>query len=172
VEPVPPCRADEPTKEPPQASKIPKVVRFQGDVVEEALRIPAKSPFKRLILETPLWSYLYSKMNSNAKSPPEGLKASKAENWKSGARPPIPYVPPNNLIEKREGEKIKVKMPDGTNFYMAAFTSGTNKDYLCPHHCGPSDNQEEGIGRRNQGSLAGAPCRQEGNCAFSASSAR
>ena len=69
-------------------------------------------------------------MNSNAKSPPEGLKASKAENWKSGARPPIPYVPPNNLIEKREGEKIKVKMPDGTNFYMAAFTSGTNKDYL------------------------------------------
>jgi hypothetical protein len=63
----------------------------------------------------------------------EGLKASKAEKGKSGARPPIPYVSLNDLIEKREGEQIKVKMPDGTNFSMAAFTSGTNKDYLCPH---------------------------------------
>jgi hypothetical protein len=45
-------------------------------------------------------------------------------------RPPIQYVPLTNLIKKQKGEQIKIKMPDGTNFYMAAFTSGTNKDYL------------------------------------------
>jgi hypothetical protein len=69
-------------------------------------------------------------MSSNAKSSPEGLKASKAEKRKSDAGPPIPYAPPNNLIEKSEGGQIKVKMPDGTNFSMAAFTSSTNEDYL------------------------------------------
>jgi hypothetical protein len=31
---------------------------------------------------------------------------------------------------KQEGEQIKVKMPDGTNFSMATFTCGRNKDYL------------------------------------------
>jgi hypothetical protein len=64
------------------------------------------------------------------KSPVEGLKASEAKKGKPGARPPIPYIPPTNLIEKREGEQIKVMMPDGTNFAMAAFVSGTSKDYL------------------------------------------
>jgi hypothetical protein len=59
---------------------------------------------------------------------PQG--GSECKKGKSGARPPIPYVPPTNLIEKQEGEQIKVKMPDGTNFSMAAFTCGTNKDYL------------------------------------------
>jgi hypothetical protein len=69
-------------------------------------------------------------MSSNTKSPLEGLKASKAEKGKLGTRPPIPYVPLNNLIKKREGEQINVKMPDGTIFSMATFTSGTNEDYL------------------------------------------
>ncbi len=31
---------------------------------------------------------------------------------------------------KRETEQIKVNMPDGTNFGMATFAYGTNKDYL------------------------------------------
>jgi hypothetical protein len=123
VESVPPRCTDESTKEPPKKVKIPKLIRFQGDLVEEVLRVPAKSFFKRLILETPLWSY---SMSSSLKSPPEGLKASKCEKGKLGARPPIPYAPPTNLIKKQEGEQIKVKMPDGTNFSMAAFTSGTN----------------------------------------------
>jgi hypothetical protein len=35
-----------------------------------------------------------------------------------------------DLIEKRETEQVKVKMPDGTNFGMAAFAYGTNKDSL------------------------------------------
>jgi hypothetical protein len=67
---------------------------------------------------------------SNAKSPVEGLKASEAKKGRLGARPPIPYVPLTDLIEKREGEQIKVKMQDGTNFSMAAFVSGTSEDYL------------------------------------------
>ncbi len=102
-------------------------MRFQGDLIEEVLRVPAKSSFKCLILETPLWKY---SMSSSLKSPPEGLKASECKKGKSGARPPIPYVPPTDLIKKRKGKQIKVKMPDGTNFGMAAFTSSTNEDYL------------------------------------------
>jgi hypothetical protein len=104
-------------------------VQFHREDIEEVLCIPAKSLFKHLILETPLWSYSYS-MSSRAKSPLEGLKASECENGKLGARPPIPYLPPADLIKKREGEQIKVKMPDGTNFSMAALTCGTNEDYL------------------------------------------
>ncbi len=127
VEPVPPRHTDEPTKEPPKKGKIPKLVRFQEDLVEEALRIPAKLSFKHLILETLLWSYSRS---SSLKSPPDGLKASECKKGKLGAQPPIPYVPPTDLIKKQEGEQIKVKMPDGTNFSMAAFMSGTNEDYL------------------------------------------
>jgi hypothetical protein len=107
--------------------KIPRLVRFQGDLVEEVLCVPAKSSFKCLILKTPLW--LYS-MSSSLKSPPEGLKALECKKGKSGARPPILYVSPTDLIKKHEGKQIKVKMPNGTNFCMVAFTSGTNKDYL------------------------------------------
>jgi hypothetical protein len=35
-----------------------------------------------------------------------------------------------DLIEKQETKQVKVKMPDGTNFGMATFACGTNKDYL------------------------------------------
>jgi hypothetical protein len=69
-------------------------------------------------------------MSSSLKSPPEGLKALECKKGKSVARPPIPYVPPPDLIENQEAEQIKVKMLDGTNFGMAAFTYGTNEDYL------------------------------------------
>jgi hypothetical protein len=154
---------DEPTKEPPKKFKIPKLVRFQGDLVEEVLRIPAKSSFKRLILETLLWSY---SMSSNLKSPLEGLKASECEKGKLGLQPPIPYVLPTNLIKKREGEQIKVKMPDGTNSSMAAFTSSTNKDYLVHIIAVLCIIKKIGNGGRDQGSLAGNHCRQEGNGAL------
>ncbi len=69
-------------------------------------------------------------MSSSLKSPPEGLKALECKKEKSGPRPPIPYVPPTKLIKKQEGKVIKVKMLNGTNFGMAAFTSGTNKDHI------------------------------------------
>jgi hypothetical protein len=69
-------------------------------------------------------------MSSNLKSPPEGFKPLECKKGKSVARPPILYVPPLDLIKKRETKQIKVRMPDGTNFAMAAFAYGTNKDYL------------------------------------------
>ena len=68
-------------------------------------------------------------MSSNLKSSPEGPKPLECEKGKSVAQPPIPYVPPLDLIEKWETEQIKVKMPDRTNFGMAAFAYGTNEDY-------------------------------------------
>ena len=69
-------------------------------------------------------------MSFNFKSPPEGLKNLECKKGKSVAQPPIPYVPPTNLSKKQDAEQIKVKMPDGTNFGMAAFMYGTNEDYL------------------------------------------
>jgi hypothetical protein len=35
-----------------------------------------------------------------------------------------------DLIKKQETKQIKVKILNGTNFGMAAFAYGTNKDYL------------------------------------------
>ncbi len=69
-------------------------------------------------------------MSSNLKSPPEGLKNSKCEKGTLIARPPIPYVSPADLYEKREPEQIKVKLPNGKNFQMAALGNGNNKAYL------------------------------------------
>jgi hypothetical protein len=69
-------------------------------------------------------------MSSNLKSPPEGLKYSECKKGKLVARPPMPYVPPVDLHKKREPEQIKVKLPDRTNFQMAAFGNGNNKEYL------------------------------------------
>ncbi len=69
-------------------------------------------------------------MSSNLKSPPKGLKPSECKKGKSVARPPIPYVLPLDLIKKWETKQIRVKMPNRTNFGMAAFAYGTNEDYL------------------------------------------
>ncbi len=69
-------------------------------------------------------------MSSNLKSPPEGMKNSECKKEKLVAQPPIPYVPPIDLLKKQEPEQIKVKLPDGTNFQMAAFGNGNNEEYL------------------------------------------
>jgi hypothetical protein len=69
-------------------------------------------------------------MSSNLKFPPEGLKPSECKKGKSVARSPILFVPPLDLIKKQEIEQIKVKMPNGTNFGMAAFAYGTKEDYI------------------------------------------
>jgi hypothetical protein len=69
-------------------------------------------------------------MSSNLKSPPEGLKNTKCKKGTPPVRPPIPYVPPTDLHEKRETEQIKVELPDGTKFQMPTYGSGNNKEYL------------------------------------------
>jgi hypothetical protein len=69
-------------------------------------------------------------MSSNLKSPLEGLKNAECKKGKLIARPPIPHVPPLDLHKMQGTEKIKVKMPDGTNFQMATFGYRNNKEYL------------------------------------------
>ncbi len=66
----------------------------------------------------------------NLKSPPEGLKNIEYEKGMPPIRPPIPYVPPTDLLEKREMEQIKVELPDGTKFQLPTYGSGNNKENL------------------------------------------
>jgi hypothetical protein len=69
-------------------------------------------------------------MSANLKSPPKGLKDLECKKGTLTVRPPNPYVPPINLHEKRDTEKIKVKFPDETSFQMSAFGQGNNEEYL------------------------------------------
>ena len=59
----------------------------------------------------------------------EGLNDSECKvgnivNW-----PLIQYDQPVDLNEKQEKTKIKIKLPDGTNYQMVSFQAGNNGDY-------------------------------------------
>jgi hypothetical protein len=69
-------------------------------------------------------------MSSNLKSLPEGLKNAKCEKGTPPVSPPIPYVPPTDLLKKWETKQIKVELPDGTKFQMPTLGSGNNEEYL------------------------------------------
>jgi hypothetical protein len=69
-------------------------------------------------------------MSSSLKSPPEGLKNAECKKGMLPVRPPIPYVPPTDLHEKRETEQIKVELPNGMKFQMPTYNSGNNEEYL------------------------------------------
>ncbi len=69
-------------------------------------------------------------MSGNTKSPAEGLKDSECERGAITTRPPIPYVAPVDLYKKPKKTKIKMRLPDGKNYQMVPFHSGTNKDYV------------------------------------------
>jgi hypothetical protein len=69
-------------------------------------------------------------MSTNLKSPPEGLKNGECKKDTPPVRPPIPYNSPTDLLKKRETEKIKVELPNGTRFQMPTYGSGNNKEYL------------------------------------------
>ncbi len=127
AEPVPLCRLGKSNKEPPTKIKILRPAEHQAGPLQRILRVPPKSSFKCLILKTLLWQYA---MSYNFKSLPEGLTKSKCKKRKLVAQPPILYVPSLDLHERQETKQIKVKMPDGTNFQMAAFGYGNNKEYL------------------------------------------
>ncbi len=114
-------------KKPPYQVKISLSAKFQADPLCRILRVPPKSPFKRLLLETPLWQCA---MSSSLKPSPEGLKNTECKKDTPPVRPPIPYVPPTDLHEKQETEQIKVELPDGTKFQMLTYSSGNNKEYL------------------------------------------
>ncbi len=106
-----------------QVKKL-RLVMFQADPLCGILQTPPKSSFKHLILETLLWQCI---MSSSLESPPEGAECKKGT---PPVRPPIPYVPPTNLHEKRETEQIKVELPEGTKFQMPTYGSGNNEECL------------------------------------------
>ena len=69
-------------------------------------------------------------MSGNAKKPAEGLKDSECEWGAIANQPPIPYMAPVDPYEKQEKTKIKVRLPDGTNYQMVPFRTGSNEDYV------------------------------------------
>ena len=69
-------------------------------------------------------------MSGKAKSPAEGLKDSECKQGAITTRPLIPYVAPVDPYEKEEKTEIKTKLPEGTNYQMAPFRAGSNKDYV------------------------------------------
>lgn len=69
-------------------------------------------------------------MSASSKTP-EGLKDSECEKGHLGTRPPIPYVPPTDLLPTRDNtETLKVKLSDGTVFTMSIFARGSPEDFL------------------------------------------
>jgi hypothetical protein len=92
------------------------------------LQVPPWSPFKRLLIGTEL--YLSSRMSTTSKMP-EGLRDSECEKGHLGNRPPVPYVPPTDLLLTKDNmEMLKVKLADGTVFSMSIFARGSPEDYL------------------------------------------
>ncbi len=73
------------------------------------LQSPAKSAFKRLILETPLYQHLLLTMSSI----PE-LTDQECEKGQLTQRPPIPYATPKvETILKASRETVKMKTSEG-----------------------------------------------------------
>jgi hypothetical protein len=72
--------------------------------------------------------YKFAKMSTTNKVP-EGLKDSKCEKGNLGVCPPIPYVPPTDLLQTKENsETVKVKLPDGTVISMMIFAKGNPEE--------------------------------------------
>ncbi len=92
------------------------------------LQVLPRSRFKRLVLGMTHWQHAY--MTTTLKSP-KGLKDSKCKKLQLSSQPPLPYVPPTNLVTNKESsENLKIKLPDGTIFNMTIFSQGKTKEYL------------------------------------------
>ena len=108
--------------------KISLTAKISGNALDRIKRLPPKSMFKQLFLETRL--LLVPIISGNAKSPVEGLKDLECEQGTIANWPPISYLAPVDPYEKQEKTKIKVKLPDGTNYQMVPFQAGTNEDCI------------------------------------------
>ncbi len=94
------------------------------------LRVPPKSPFKKLLLGTRLWQYTYVKMSTNLKSP-DVLKDAECEKGQLSQRPPILYIPVVDVVTpKEEPQVLKVKLPNASHISVPIFSCGNNKEYL------------------------------------------
>jgi hypothetical protein len=109
--------------------KISLTAKILGDMLDWIKRKPPRSTFKQLFLETKM--LLIPILSSgSAKSPAEGLKDSECKRGVITTQPPIPYVAAVDPYKKAEKTKIKTRLPDGTNYQMVPFCSGTNKEYV------------------------------------------
>ena len=62
---------------------------------------------------------------------PDGLEDIKCKKGKLSSRPPIPYVPPTDLVTtKEEPQSLKIKLPDGSVFNVSIYSHGNTKEYL------------------------------------------
>jgi hypothetical protein len=62
---------------------------------------------------------------------PEGLKDSECEKGNLSHCPPIPYVPPMDLLPATNKiETIKIKVADGSTVIMTIFSVGSPEEYL------------------------------------------
>jgi hypothetical protein len=97
-------------------------------IAKRLLRVPPRLPYKRLLIGTKL--YLHSRMSASSKTP-EGLKDSECKKGHLGNRPPVPCVPPTDLLQTKDSSKtLKVKLADGTVFSMSIFAKGSLEDCL------------------------------------------
>ncbi len=64
----------------------------------------------------------------------KSLKGLKDSEWKKrqlSSWPPIPYVPPTDLVTTKEvQESLKITLPNGTIFNKSIFSQGKTKEYL------------------------------------------
>ncbi len=94
------------------------------------LRVPSKSPFKKLLLGTGLWWYTYVKMSTNLNSP-DALKDTKCKKGQLSQWPPIPYVPVVDVVTpKEEPTVLKVKLTDNSHISVHIFARWNNEEYL------------------------------------------
>jgi hypothetical protein len=92
------------------------------------LRVPPKSPFKKLLLGTGLWQY--AKMSTSLKFS-DRMKDAGCKKGQLSHRPPIPYVSVVDVVApKEESQLYKVKLPDASHLSIPIYSRGSNKEYL------------------------------------------
>ncbi len=80
------------------------------------------------MLSTTLWQH--AKMSTTLKTP-DRLKDSECKKRQLSSWPPIPYVPPTDLITTKEAPgSLKIKLLDGSVFNMSIYSQGNAKEYL------------------------------------------
>ncbi len=94
------------------------------------LRVPPKSPFKKLLLGIGLWCYTYVKMSTNLKST-DMLKDPECKKGQLSQRLPIPYLPVVDAITPKEDPAVlKVKLPNDSHTSVPIFSCGNNEEYI------------------------------------------
>jgi hypothetical protein len=84
--------------------------------------------FKRLVLGMTLWQH--PKITTILKSP-EGLKDSECKKGQLSSWPPIPYVPPTDIVTTVQSlDNLKVKLLIETVFNMIILYQGNTEEYL------------------------------------------